>query len=58
MNSPYLLIGFQAAYDTIKKDTLYAAMKEFGFLGKLMIMVQLLMKNSSSSVRVQSSLSA
>jgi hypothetical protein len=54
----HLCIDFLAAYDTLKREKLYAAMDEFGFPGKLTRMVQFMMKNSTCSVRVQSSLSA
>lgn len=51
-------IGFQVAYDTITREKLFAAIKEFGYPGKLMRMVHPIMKYSTCSVRVQSSLSA
>jgi ribonucleotide monophosphatase NagD (HAD superfamily) len=51
-------IDFQAAYDTIKREKLYAATEDFGFSKKLIKMVQLTMKNSTCSIMVQSTLSA
>jgi hypothetical protein len=53
----FLFIDFKAAYDLVIRMCLDKAMDELGIPGKLTTMVRATMENTSSSIRVQTSLS-
>ena len=53
----HLFIYFKSAYDTIEKDQLYNAMREFKIPNKLIRLIRMTMENTQSQVRIQSDLS-
>ena len=53
----HLFIDFKSAYDTIERDQLYNAMREFKIPNKLISLTRMTMENTQSQVRIQSDLS-
>jgi hypothetical protein len=53
----HLFIDFRTAYDSINRNQLYIAMKEFNFANKLTRLVKLTMENSQCHIKLESELS-
>jgi sorting nexin-29 len=52
----YLFIDFKAAYDTIRRDKLLEAIKEFKLPLKLMRLIKLTLKHERCRVKIQNNL--
>jgi sorting nexin-29 len=53
----HLFIDFKAAYDSIDRRNLYAAMKEMNILKKLIVLVKAMMNNTQCRDKIQNRLS-
>jgi len=53
----HLFIDFKAAYDSINRHSLYAAMKEMNIPQKLIALVKATMNNTQCRVKIQNKLS-
>ena len=53
----HLFVDFRSAYDSIKRNELYLAMKEFKIPDKLIRLVKITLENSQNLVRIQSATS-
>jgi hypothetical protein len=53
----HLFIGFKAAYDSIQRSSLYAAMQELNTPQKLIALVKAMVNNTQCQVKIQNRLS-
>jgi sorting nexin-29 len=53
----HLFIDFRTAYDSINRNQLYIAIKEFNFPNKLIRLVKITMENSQCHIKLQSEIS-